>query len=235
MRGLLVAWTMSIGVPVMADAQFATLPSGFSGPRTPGIRFAVGAGGTIRPRATVPVIAATTDIGLSWASVGIGVATRPYNLYGVEDRTARQYMTRAAVTVPSLGVRGIDVVVFSGVGRAASEVAYPSDVVSQVEWTVPIGVAVSLTVLPIRRRAPERLWIAPSYTMRRIEQEAGVEVDAVRLRRRSIGVSGGMEVELGRGFGMHTTFEWSRILAQEGRPNLVTVGVGLHYGVAFGR
>ena len=234
-QGCLVCGVLSLGAPGRVTAQFAELPSGFGWHGKPGIYLGVEGGGAIRPRATVPAFAATTDIGFSWASVGIGIASRPYNLYGVEDRTARQYMMRAAVKLPSLGARRIDVAVFGGVGRAASEAAYPSDVVARVEWTVPVGISVSLDLPPIPKVANQRLWLAPTYTIRRIYQEAGVEVGAVRLRRRRVGVSGGAEVRLLRAFGVHATLEWSRVLSQRGLPSLVTVGVGVHYGIALGR
>ncbi len=160
-------------------------------------------------------------LGLPIVSLGVSVGRYNPDTTGVNPET--QFAADAALKLLSLPLVPVGIALQAGVGYVQAG----SGVGAAKLYNVPIGLGVSLR--PPTPGLSVEPWVAPRVHLR------GYRASGTSTFQTGIGVSGGVNLGLPTGLGLHAALDWSRLSAKtKGALTLpetetMLLGIGLHY------
>lgn len=223
--------TVMLGLAAAASpaaAQLAANPVYYSPKAPTGLTLAADFGSTLSTKfGTLTAsnkpnnIGVRATLGLPMVNVGVGGGIYNSDITGADKET--QFMANAAVKVFSPPLVPLGIAVQAGAGY----LQLGSGVGAAKMLNIPIGLAVA--VKPPTPGMSVEPWAAPRVHLRR------VSVSGNSAMQTGIGVSGGVNLGMPMGLGLHAALDWSKLSAKtSGTLNLsevqtIVFGVGLHY------
>jgi hypothetical protein len=160
-------------------------------------------------------------LGLPIISIGVGAGRYNPDTSGVNSET--QFAADAALKLLSLPLVPVGIALQAGAGYLQTG----SGVNAAKLYNVPIGLGVS--VKPPTPGLSVEPWVAPRVQLR------AYSAGGTSTFQTGIGVSGGVNLGLPTGLGLHAALDWSKLSAKtKGTLNLpdtetMLLGIGLHY------